>query len=248
MFCMRRLPNCRVAAQHGQMDEDGTSPLDALGGMVYNEEVCHGCSCGSVRSSHARTQHQHRRQEAMAIARLDLLFQQKDHLLRQLLSSNSHLLGVTVCEEARATEHPPAPVLSAPHGCPAQRRPQAIAKVGPQTRLNATGVVIGNARAAISHEVACLRERLQTVTDGMVKSREALEQYVKVNKAAHAEMLDHGLVDLALAKRTLWEVESALCQRITRCLKQRGVTQPGAQARERGDTQGCKRAREQKCE
>ena len=124
-----------------------------------------------------------------------------------------------------------------------QRCPQAIAKVGPQTRLNATGVVIGNARAAISHEVACLRERLQTVTDGMVKSREALEQYVKVNKAAHAEMLDHGLVDLALAKRKLWEVESALCQRITRRLKQRGVTQPGAQARERGDTQGQARPR-----
>ena len=97
--------------------------------------------------------------------------------------------------------------------------------------------MIGNARAAISHEVACLHERLQTVTDGMEKSREALEQYVKVNKAAHAEMLDHGLVDLALAKRKLWEVESALCQRITHRLKQRGVTQPGAQAREGGDAQ-----------
>lgn len=41
----------------------------------------------------------------MAIARLDLLFQQEDVLLRQLLSSNSHLLGVAMCEEARAVEH-----------------------------------------------------------------------------------------------------------------------------------------------
>lgn len=102
--------------------------------------------------------------------------------------------------------------------------------MGPQTRLNASGVVICNARGALSDEIACLHERLQTVTDGMVKSREALEQYVKVNKVAHAEMQDHGLVDLALAKRKLWEVESALCLRITQRLDQRGVTHLGAQA------------------
>lgn len=167
----------------------------------------------------------------MAIARLDLLFKQEDSLLRQLLSSNAHLLGVTVCEEVRANRHSPARLSAPTTGCPLRRRPQAIAKVGPQTRLNASDVVISNARTAVSHAVACLHERLQTVTDGMVKSREALERYGKANRVAHAEMQDHGHIDLTLAKRKLWEVESALCQRITHRLNQRGVTRPGARAR-----------------
>ena len=74
---------------------------------------------------------------------------------------------------------------------------QAIAHVGPEPRLNAAAVLVGQQRAALTQSIAMLEERLAGVVVQLKASRVSLQRYAEVNRSVHAELVEAGCLELA---------------------------------------------------
>ena len=104
---------------------------------------------------------------------------------------------------------------------------QAIAHVGPEPRLNAAAVLVGQQRAALTQSIAMLEERLAGVVAQLKASRVSLQRYAEVNRSVHAELVEAGCLELAEAKHKLWRVETEMCDGISRRLGERADTDAG---------------------
>ena len=92
---------------------------------------------------------------------------------------------------------------------------QAIAHVGPEPRLNAAAVLVGQQRAALTQSIAMLEERLAGVVAQLKASRVSLQRYAEVNRSVHAELVEAGCLELAESKQKLWWVETEMCDGIS---------------------------------
>ena len=104
---------------------------------------------------------------------------------------------------------------------------QAIAHVGPEPRLNAAAVLVGQQRAALTQSIAMLEERLAGVVAQLKASRVSLQRYAEVNRSVHAELVEAGCLELAEAKHKLWRVETEMCDGISRRLGERAEMDTG---------------------
>ena len=104
---------------------------------------------------------------------------------------------------------------------------QAIAHVGPEPRLNAAAVLVGQQRAALTQSIAMLEECLVGVVAQLKASRVSLQRYAEVNRSVHAELVEAGCLELAEAKQKLWRVETEMCDGISRRLGERADTDAG---------------------
>jgi hypothetical protein len=141
-------------------------------------------------------------EEARAIAQVDVLLQQEEIILQHLVATHGYLLGVSQCE-------------------------QAITDVGPTPRLNAAAVLVGQQRAALAQNIAMLEERLAGVVAQLKASQVSLQRYAEVNRSVHAELVEAGCLELAVAKQKLWRVETEMCDGISRRLKERAASDAG---------------------
>lgn len=145
-------------------------------------------------------------EEARAIAQVDVLLQQEEIILQHLVATHGYLLGVSQCE-------------------------QAITDVGPTPRLNAAAVLVGQQRAALAQNIAMLEERLAGVVAQLKASQVSLQRYAEVNRSVHAELVEAGCLELAVAKQKLWRVETEMCDGISRRLKERAASDAGSTPR-----------------
>ena len=108
---------------------------------------------------------------------------------------------------------------------------QAVAEVGPEPRLNAAAVVVGNARAALTQNITALEARLAGVVARLKASQVSLQRYAEVNRSVHAELVEAGCLELAEAKQRLWRLETELCNGISRRLNERADDDAGTSRR-----------------
>ena len=142
-------------------------PLDLLAGKVRNQE------------------------EALLLAKVDVLWQQEEHILEHLLAAHSYLRSVSQCE-------------------------QAVVDVGLEPRLNPALVLVGNARQTLTQGIAGLEARFEGVQAELKAIQAELQRYAEVNRSVHAELVEAGCVELAGAKQQLFQLETELCSAISR--------------------------------